>query len=221
MEKIKVLILVLSLTDNGGIYDRFKESQLETWDSITVDGVKTFYYYGNSTENKIIGNDIHVTTPEDLWNCGIKTIEALKVINQKFDYDFLYRTNSSSYVDKEMLIRHLNSAPKNKYYAGHYANHDGVSYTSGSGIMLSKDLVDLILDKGLSNTYIDDVDIGKLMNSHGIYTQDILRCHHDYGENFLTCDGILYRLKTENREWDLIQMYQIHKLKLNKYKNYQ
>jgi hypothetical protein len=216
VQKIKVLILVLSINDNGGIYDKFKKTQIETWDSITVDGVKTFYYYGNSNENKIIDNNIHVTIPEDYWNCGNRTIEALKIINQKFDYDFLYRTNSSSYVDKEMLIQHLNSASKNRYYAGHYGNDNGVVYSSGSGIMLSKDLVNLILENGLSNMYIDDVDIGYLMSSHGVYPENILRCHHDYGENVLSCDGILYRLKTEDREWDRLQMYQIHKLKLNK-----
>jgi hypothetical protein len=56
---MKVLILVLSVND-GKHYSEFFETQKKTWDSIDVDDFKTFYYFGNSLENKIISKSYSV-----------------------------------------------------------------------------------------------------------------------------------------------------------------
>ncbi len=88
---MKVLILVLSMND-GEHYSQFFETQKETWDSIDVDGFKTFYYFGNCLENKIVNNEIHLTVNESLFTTSKKFIESLKLIKD-FDFDETDNTN--------------------------------------------------------------------------------------------------------------------------------
>ena len=66
---MKILILVLSY-DDSGIYTEFYKTQKQTWDSLPVEGVDTYYYFGNNNENIIVGNNIFTEVPESLINCG-------------------------------------------------------------------------------------------------------------------------------------------------------
>jgi len=216
MKKIKTIILVLSYNDNGGIYDRFQKSQSETWDISPYPDTETFYFYGGSDENKIVGNKIYVSVDSGLWSCGLKTIESLKLINNNFDYDFLFRTNSSSYVDKEMLSDFLYDKPKKNYYAGHSAHDQGVHYVSGSGIILSKDLVDILVENQnkIDGGLMDDASFAKILNYCGIYPTQVDRCNYsDSIVNNLDCKSFLYRLRSINREIDIQNMHQIYHLK--------
>lgn len=210
---MKILILVLSHNDNGGIYSEFYKTQKETWDSTDIDDVQTFFYFGNSEQNKIIGNEIHTNTPEGLVNCGYKTIEVFKLIYE-MDFDFIFRTNSSSYVDKQILKSYLETKPKEKYYSGIIGNHNGIPFCSGSGFILTKDLVKMLIDneKILDYTFIDDVCFGKFFSSKGI--QLIPSKRFDIiNDNRPPIDYFHYRLKTENRMNDIENMKKIHKNK--------
>ena len=51
---MKILIIVLSHNDNGGVYSKFYEAQKNTWDSLNVDGINTYYLFGNHDKNEII-----------------------------------------------------------------------------------------------------------------------------------------------------------------------
>jgi len=55
---MKILIVVLSHLD-GGIYTKFFETQNESWNSVDVEGVDTFFLVGNNDEDKIEGNLIN------------------------------------------------------------------------------------------------------------------------------------------------------------------
>jgi len=216
MKKVKIIILVLSYDDNGGVYDTFQKAQSETWDKELYPDIETFFFYGDSNENKIIGKKIYVTVDSGLWSCGLKTIESLKLINSNFDYDFLFRTNSSSYVDKQLLSDFLYDKPKKNYYAGHSAHDQGVNYVSGSGIILSKDLVDIIIENQnqVDSGLMDDASFAKILNSRGTYPTQVDRCNYSDGiVNNLDCKSFLYRLKSNNREFDIRNMYQIYNLK--------
>ena len=216
MKKVKIIILVLSYKDDGGIYDRFQKSQSETWAGVPYSDTETFFFYGDSDENKIVGDKIYVTVNSGLWSCGLKTIESLKLINNNFDYDFLFRTNSSSYVDKQVLSDFLDGKPKRNYYAGHSSYDQGVHYVSGSGIILSKDLVDIIIENQneIDGNLMDDASFAKILNSRNIYPTDVDRCFYAHNLiNNLDCKSFLYRLKSNNREVDIQNMYQINYLK--------
>lgn len=98
---MKILILVLSFNDNS-IYSHFYDAQKQTWDSINIEDVNTYFYFGDNNENIIIGDKILLNVNESIINCGRKTLECFDMIKD-FNFDYIFRTNSSSYIDKELL----------------------------------------------------------------------------------------------------------------------
>lgn len=213
---MKILILVLSY-DDSGIYTEFYKTQKQTWDSLHVDEVETYYYFGNNLQNQLIGNNIYTDVTESLINCGKKSIEAFKIVLD-MDFDFVFRTNSSSYVDKLLLKKHLENKPRNNFYSGVVGNHFGIPFCSGSGFVLTKDLVQLLVENesNLNFDLIDDVCFGEFISSKNIplidsHRFDIIQNVQDIDLGFFH-----YRLKTKNRFYDINNMKLIYNKKIKK-----
>ena len=209
---MKILILVLSYND-GKTYSDFYNAQLSTWDSIIVDGVETYYYFGNHDKNEIIDNNILVNVEEKNINiCSHKTLKAFELIKD-LEFDYLFRTNSSSYIDKQKLLEFIEDKPTEKYYSGRLGSHDNIIFASGSGFFISKDVFQLLLEKSDSweHSYIDDVLVGKLLKEFNISPHDNSR--YDVHSRDIPMDYFHYRLKTNDRKLDVENMYIIHKKK--------
>lgn len=213
---MKVLILCLSYFDNT-TYTKFYDTQKKTWDSLEIEGVKTFYFVGNENRNFIDKDVIYTDVKESLFNCGYKTLKAFDLIKD-YDFDFIFRTNSSSYVDKLLLKKYLQEKPKQKLYSGVIGNHAGITFSSGSGFIITKDLVQLVLEnrKLWNHGLIDDVALGLLLKNFGVEPTAAPR----YDINILDENTPLhfyhYRLKCHDRNLDCERMINLHKLKLNK-----
>lgn len=211
---MKVLIIVLSYQDNA-IYSKFYKAQKDTWDSIHLDGVETYYLLGNHHCNEIINDEILTNFNYSYANCGNRTIKAFELTNH-IEYDYIFRTNSSSYVDKELLIKYLEDKPKNNFYSGAIGNSNGVLFASGSGFFISKDLVKLVLDNKdtFEHNIIDDVDLGSFLNSYSINPINSERFDCGYDVNSIPNNYFHYRLKTDSRDIDVQNMYNIFKNKI-------
>lgn len=213
---MKILILVLSYDDNA-IYSKLMQTQKETWDSIEVDNVQTYYLLGNNDKNELINNHIYTSNSESIGNCGYKTIDSFEqIINMDFDY--IFRTNSSSYVDKSLLKKFLIDKPIENFYCGiiGFDSTTQIEFCSGSGFFLSRNLVQLLIDNKheLDYSLIDDVCIGKFMKSKNIiftnsFRTDIVSSDEPH------LDSFHYRLKTENRNEDINRMKKIFNSKCN------
>jgi hypothetical protein len=85
-------------------------------------------------------------------------------------FDYVIRTNVSSYWDLENTQLLLESLPVRNLYAGHALNHLGTNFIAGDGIILSKDLVELISDKipEINANVIDDVAIGRFLAGQNV-----------------------------------------------------
>ena len=144
---------------------------------------------------------------EETYIPGIlnKTIEAIRAIG--LDYDFVWRTNLSSVLDFDGLIRYCNGvlrshdvlyeSNKKVLYAGYIglapieAEFDShIRFASGSGFLLSREAVQYLLDNAesslsatslLRRDLIDDVAIGALLEPQfGIVHLD--RCRMKTGD---------------------------------------
>lgn len=216
---IKILILVLSFEDNE-LYTSFRKCQEETWDSVNDDCFETYYYFGGSTNQYIQKNKIYLNCDEGLINCGHKTIACLNAI-KNFDFDYIFRTNSSSYIDKKLLYNFLINKPKDKYYAGIIGEHNNIKFASGSGYILSKDLVFLVLNNKeyWDHSILDDVSLGKLLSKffiNPVQTERIEIVVNNYLMfNFIKIplNYFHYRLKSKKRKFDLLLMKKIFKNK--------
>lgn len=143
---MKVLIMVLS--SGKPPYDALHIAQLNTWDSVSHDKVDTMYYFCDTY------NLMHVPFRE-----------ALKDVIKKGGYNYIFRTNSSSYIDKELLFQKANRLPLSECYCG----INGGGFASGSGVFISSDLFQFICD-GLKDEPhgAEDVYIGQVLQEHGI-----------------------------------------------------
>jgi hypothetical protein len=110
-------------------------------------------------------HEIETDVPDLYSLIGVKTLEAFEASLKNFDFDYLYRTNVSSYIDLNGLSAFLECQPKENFYAGVIGNHQGVSFASGCGYFLSRDLVSKVVQKKTDwdHNYIDDVSLGKLL----------------------------------------------------------
>jgi hypothetical protein len=210
---MKILIVVLSYLDNG-IYTKFFETQNESWNSVRVDGVETFFLTGNHNKDEIDGSLIKTNVKESIFHCGFKTIKAFELL-ENLEYDYIFRTNSSSYVDKKMLFDYLYDKPRDNFYCGVIGNYRNILYASGSGFAISKNAVDLVLQNKeiWDHGYIDDVSLGLLLKKFDISPTLAPRFDVQTVDDNTPMDYYHYRIKTSNRERDCQYMKSIFELK--------
>lgn len=170
----KIIILVLTY-DDGGAYSLMDETVRNTWGNIKNDNVKVYYYYSKLIDSEYIvdGDTIYCNGLESSSTIGEKTIKAFKhLINEDFDY--LLRTNSSSFIHLDNLIKYLNDSPKDNFYSGvvcpYHNDNLNIDFISGSGYILSQDLVRHIVnnENKWDHSFPDDVSIGKLMFENNV-----------------------------------------------------
>jgi hypothetical protein len=210
---MKILILVLSLW-NDDIYREFYYAQKETWDSIEEENVDTFYYFGNSDIDVIKDDKIFLTVDESLYNCGLKTLKCFDLV-KSMEFDYIFRTNSSSYVDKQLLKEWLKNKPRNNFYSGIIGTHENINFASGSGYILSRDVFNTIIenqDMWEHDKYIDDVSLSLLLQKFNIPITNSER--YDVIDDNIPINFFHYRLMTPtNRLIDIENMKKINKLK--------
>jgi hypothetical protein len=212
---MKILILVLTYLDDN-IYSKFYETQRKTWDSIDVKGVDTFYNINGGDKKEIKGNLIINDLPETVSNEGYKIINCF---NQTldWDYDYIYHTNSSSYVDKKLLYEWLLDKPRTNFYSGVKGSYQGYPFSSGCGFTISKDIVKLILEHqdNWSHGDADDATLGILLHRLGINVYEAPRFDVIDYEGEIPNNFFHYRCKTNNRELDINNLIRIHNSKLS------
>jgi hypothetical protein len=98
-----------------------------------------------------------------------KTILGFHYCCQNVEFDYLLRANLSSFFRIDLLLKYLSGAERSKFYAGHLnalpidGQEGGVfEYVSGSGVLLSKDLMNRLINARsiVDDGYIDDIWMG-------------------------------------------------------------
>jgi hypothetical protein len=212
-----ILILVQSCDDAP--YGEMMKAQMNTWDKIEHPETKTLYYLSEENAyddyNCYIGNKIYMLGSEayDMMHWRQKlAFDHIKDIGINFDY--LFRTNASSYVNKKLLVEFSKSLPKEKCYCG----IDGGGYASGAGVFLSPDVVEILRTQtDESPTAYEDAYMGAILGRNGItVTPGAKRCDISSAQpNIPNCYH--YRCKPDNgdRTKDIEAMYAIY----NQYPN--
>ena len=232
----KLIILIIS-SDNIGIYSEMKRIS-QIYLTKYSDKIKFFYLeYKGFQEPEIIenGNFLYFHGNES-YIPGIyyKTVKAIQYINDKYDYEFILRTNLSSFLNLDNILAYLDTV-SNEKYAGGYSFQ---GFITGTGIFMSRDVGNILVNNQ-RNTYIgDDVLISDTISDNNITINDITlykwgfltssdesglpsNCEYissgPFNENITFSSNILYfRIRNEiNREIDI----QYQKLLLKKIYN--
>lgn len=189
----KVVVLVLS-------HDQYPWSAVEvsgqrkTWLNNVPDGVQVFFYYGKSNMEHT-GDRLFFDFPEGYSNIGHKTLAAFEYVHNNLEYDFIFRTNTSSYVHLPRLVKHLSKFdPSMDLYHGvkcvppEFEIKRGLRpiFASGCGYTLSKATVSKVLEHRGSwdHNQIDDLALAWLMKDLGVPVTDAPRIDFNHPSKF-------------------------------------
>lgn len=168
---MNILHLVLGCKNDH--YISIESAAKDTWLQSSQSNIKTVFLYGNSDKVYWDGKDsFFVDRPESLTICLYKTILAFECFLDS-NFDYIFRSNNTGYFDYKLINEFIIDKPKKKFYCGILGDHNNISFASGSGYFLSKDIAEkIVLNKNILFDYnlpgyYDDVCIGKYI------TQDL------------------------------------------------
>jgi len=111
---------------------------------------------------------IFTPVPSNPELIGLSTIEAFRYVLENYAFQYIFRTNSSSYVNLQKLLRLTESLPKTGVYAGFEGRIlRKTVFASGAGYLLSRDIVEAIcLRPGIwRHGLIDDIALADFMST--------------------------------------------------------
>lgn len=126
-------------------------------------GVKYLTYIGGSDKQAIVDDCIYCVSGDDLDSTFLKTQEALKIVKDEFDPDFIIRINTSTYVNLEQTINFLRSEFKtsNKLICdGEISDLNGRIQLRGNSFIFGREMIDKIIEFNIDDCPSD------LENSH-------------------------------------------------------
>lgn len=163
----KILILILSSKDINSQTNKY--FQEKTW----LRSLKSeYYFYRASNVSQIKNNMLYLNCSEKFEDINVKTIEAFKFVLNSCKFDYILRTNTSSFIDEEILLKFIEDKPIENFFSGYLGTSSefpGKSFISGSAFLISKNLVNQIVQnqEKLNFELPDDVMISEyLFNSN-------------------------------------------------------
>ena len=207
-----VYILVVCCKDDIGEYEMLQRYIRLTWGSVNHPNVKVFYLWCSNFKKK--GKDIFILDKPEGYGMLLWKTLAFLFKHRHDDFDYVFRVNVGCYVHIDRLYNHLLTCPREIFYSGPVDWYDDIRFISGTGFILSKDLVKLSLQniKKFGFDHIDDVSYGRFMQRFGVnptpdYSRRIFN-GSDYG-----CEKTYQfklRSKDGNRFQDCLAMEELH-----------
>lgn len=179
----KILVLVMSCQDE--FFRQQVEKIKATWAKPILEGkypnIGFIAYEGGYDAHSYDkeNNVLKIRCEDDLDNTFKKTYYAFSLINNNLEYDYIFRTNTSTYVNIDLLDKFIQSLEDDNvvYTSELYSLVEAATpyplniYGRGNGLILSKTVVNILLKEGLSFIYqehVDDVVIGNVLNTYWI-----------------------------------------------------
>lgn len=142
---MKVVILALAGGERAHLRD--EEAQRNTW-ARNSHQIEIIWVHGSEEKNvRYLDRRLLVPIPENYSNLLKKTIEATRWIEDNLEYDFLIRSNVSSYFDIELLLNQMYKAPSREFVGGAFQYYKSAKkevlekFINGAGIYMSRDVV--------------------------------------------------------------------------------
>jgi hypothetical protein len=121
---MKFCVIILSTKIKS--YQGFKVAIRNTWGAnLKKNNIDYFFYEGDWESDEIVGDTIRLNCDDSLNGTFDKFIKAADIIFSKYNYDFLFRTNLSSYINVDNFISFIK---KNNINISSYEGHSGATY---------------------------------------------------------------------------------------------
>ena len=148
----------------------------KTWGKRIIEGkydnIELLFYRGNSDEIFIDDkNVLHLVSDDSYSGTFIKTEDALKWCLENKEFDYIIRTNTSTYINIDAIEQFLKleNIKEDVLYGPHMTVdcvHNKLTYLGGHFLIISKNMVDIITKYNVKEGFVDDVGIGAIMYTH-------------------------------------------------------
>lgn len=207
---VKVLMLILA-SDNEPIYTEFQTIWRKYMNS--NGHIDCYFYKANPSigeQAELIGDTLYVRTEEELDNVYQKTLKCFEYFKNKLNnYDFVFRTNLSSFIVMDKYIQYCLTIPRKRFVSGCIGTHESYTFPSGCGFTMSSDIVLELIEDNPECVFLDDVSIGKWLSIKGIKINGVNR--FDFIHNSIEAlnqipikDIFHYRIKNTDRRLDIL-----------------
>ena len=166
-------ILILLLSSHKYPSPRNEDAQNFTWvKDAQKCGIEVIQFIGGYEKRDYVKPYLRLTSSDSIEDVGYKTIETFDWALQNKKFDYIFRVNSSSYVNINQLIHFIENVQEGSLYAGKIIELSmlNLRFISGSGIILDRDSVrNIVENKKLWNhSFIDDVAMGDICTNLNI-----------------------------------------------------
>ena len=171
MRECRLLILVLA--GDRFVSNQNLNTQTKTWMKDIPQNVELITYRGGKFDNFDEGR-LFLQVSDEYSAISEKTKKAFEWINNNYMFDYIFRTNTSSYIDVKRLYDFCKNNKKEYLYRGRKLKNNfkdtEIEWVSGAEILLSKPSFELLL-KDPNDWDIklpDDVSIGEILQKYKI-----------------------------------------------------
>lgn len=178
-------ILILVLCSRNYLSKISSSMQKKIWEPY-FSSYRVIHFVGkaqtNNREVNYIDDDSNdyliLDTDDRYFNLAEKTIIAFEEVFKNYDFDYVFRTNTSSYINFKKFEEYINNPKNNLDYSGLKLQAiEGDEIASGAGFFISRKNIKLIIDnkKDFNTSLPDDVAIARLLGNHNILPKDLIR----------------------------------------------
>ena len=167
----KIIFLIIASTDVD-VYIQMKYLS-KYYYNLYSDYIKIFYVENKEDMiNELVEykNNIYVKGTESfipgIYN---KSVKSMKYIINNYSCDFIIRTNLSTVWHMDNLISLLDTKPKEKFGGGYSFQ----GFTSGTGIIMSRDVAEYVSNNYNSANIGDDLAISQSIQNFGVTLCDV------------------------------------------------
>lgn len=164
---MNIIILIIA-SDNSNEYIEMQNIWIKYMNKHS--NIKSFFIksdiniendiYLNETLNTIYIKDIETYSP-GIFN---KTIKSIEYCLNNFEFDYIYRTNLSSFLNLDKMYNFIFN--NHIEYGGVIGNYNNINFASGCGFFMSNDACKFLInyDRTINiNEYLDDVTIAIIL----------------------------------------------------------
>lgn len=159
-------IIILLLSANQAVYQSDQDAQLDSWIPKAPNRVSIFHLLGlEGSPSQVVGSKLYVDCSDNA--ILVKTIIGIKYCLDNYQFDYLVRSNTSTFFDVSSLGMSLRG--KSKQGFGGYWDLYGDSkepFVTGTGMFFSNYAAKALVEAFPSfydNTIADDVAISRIM----------------------------------------------------------
>lgn len=172
----KKKVLILSMSCNQERYINEENAIRQTWGEEILEGkydnIELLFYRGDSDSTYLEKDVLHLTSNDTLTGSYQKTIDCFKWLVENKEFDYIIRTNTSTYINVDAIQQFLNFDVDENITCGSYLllNHinNFIPFCPGFYLIFSKKTIELLIKNRLSiNSYDDNSFAISLIKEYG------------------------------------------------------